>query len=80
LSEYTLVKSSALVLNTSEKMSFAAASIIGCGVMTGYGSVMNAARLKPGSSAVVLGAGGRAQCDPGRKDSGSGKDHCHRYE
>lgn len=39
-------------------MSFAAASIISCGVMTGYGSVVNAARVKAGSSVVVLGAGG----------------------
>lgn len=58
LSEYTLVKSSAVVKNTSKKISYPAASIIGCGVMTGYGSVMNAARLKAGTSVVVLGAGG----------------------
>lgn len=58
LSEYTLVKASALVKNTSESMSFAAASIISCGVMTGYGSVVNAAEVKPGTSVVVLGTGG----------------------
>lgn len=58
LSEYTLVKESALVKNHSGKMSFPAASIISCGVMTGYGSVVNAARVKAGSSVVVLGAGG----------------------
>jgi Zn-dependent alcohol dehydrogenase len=58
LSEYTLVKESAVVLNHSKKMSFAAASIISCGVMTGYGSVVNAAKVKPGSSVVVLGTGG----------------------
>jgi Zn-dependent alcohol dehydrogenase len=58
LSEYTLVKSSAVVKNTSGQMSFAAASIISCGVMTGYGSVVNAAKVKPGSSVVVLGTGG----------------------
>ena len=58
LSEYTLVKESALVKNHSEKLSFPAASIISCGVMTGYGSVVNAAKVKPGSSVVVLGAGG----------------------
>ncbi len=39
-------------------MSFPAASIISCGVMTGYGSVVNAAKVKPGSSVVVLGIGG----------------------
>jgi len=58
LSEYTLVKESALVKNHSEKMSFPAAAIISCGVMTGYGSVVNAAKVTPGSSVVVLGTGG----------------------
>ena len=58
LSEYTLVKKNAIIKNHSTKMSFAAASIIGCGVMTGYGSVVNAAKVKKGSTVVVIGAGG----------------------
>jgi len=58
LSEYTLVKVGAVVKNDSKKMSFPAASIISCGVMTGYGSVINAAKVKAGSSVVVLGTGG----------------------
>jgi len=58
ISEYTLVKETAVVKNTSEKMPFPAASIISCGVMTGYGSVVNAAKVKPGASVVVLGTGG----------------------
>lgn len=58
LSEYTLVKKGALVKNHSDKMSFAAASIMGCGVMTGYGSVVNAAKVESGSTVVVIGAGG----------------------
>jgi S-(hydroxymethyl)glutathione dehydrogenase/alcohol dehydrogenase len=58
ISEYTIVKTSAVVKNHSAKMSYAAASIIGCGVMTGYGSVVNAAKVKAGSSVVVLGTGG----------------------
>jgi S-(hydroxymethyl)glutathione dehydrogenase/alcohol dehydrogenase len=58
LSEYALVKSSAVVKNHSAKMSFPAACIIGCGVMTGYGSAVNVAKIKPGSSVVVLGTGG----------------------
>lgn len=58
LAEYTLVKASALVKNHSSKISFAAASIISCGVMTGYGSAVNVARVKAGSSVVVIGAGG----------------------
>lgn len=58
LSEYTLVKETAVVKNHSARITNAAAAIIGCGVMTGYGSVMNAAKIKAGSSVVVLGAGG----------------------
>lgn len=58
LSEYTLVKASAVVKNPLDSISFAAASIISCGVMTGYGSVINIAKVKEGSSVVVLGTGG----------------------
>lgn len=58
LSEYTLVKASAVVKNTAGNMSFPAASIISCGVMTGYGSVVNSAKVEPNSSVVVLGTGG----------------------
>jgi len=58
LSEYTLVKSSALVKLTSKKLSFTSASIISCGVMTGYGSAVNIAKVEKGSSAVILGTGG----------------------
>ncbi len=57
-SEYALVKKGAVIKNHSKEMSFAAASIIGCGVMTGYGSVVNAAKVKRRSSVVVIGAGG----------------------
>jgi len=58
LSEYALVKQAAVVVNASSRISFEAASIIGCGVMTGYGSAVNAAKVKPGSSVAVLGTGG----------------------
>lgn len=58
LSEYALVKRSALVRIEPGSINFPAASIISCGVMTGYGSVVNAARVAAGSSVVVLGCGG----------------------
>ena len=58
LTEYALVKESALVKVDYDDLNFSAASIISCGVMTGYGSVVNAAKLKAGSSVVVLGCGG----------------------
>ncbi|UXX77871.1 Zn-dependent alcohol dehydrogenase [Reichenbachiella carrageenanivorans] len=57
LSEYTLVKASACVKLSSD-MPMPSASIISCGVMTGYGSVINSAKLAAGSSAVILGTGG----------------------
>jgi len=37
---------------------FPSAALLGCGVMTGFGSVINAAKVKEGSSVVVLGCGG----------------------
>ncbi|GAA4934485.1 Zn-dependent alcohol dehydrogenase [Algibacter agarivorans] len=58
LSEYTLVKESAVVKNPIQDMSFSAASIVSCGVMTGFGSAVNTAQVTENSSAVVLGTGG----------------------
>ncbi len=37
---------------------FEIAALLGCGVTTGVGAVVNRAQVKPGSSAVVFGAGG----------------------
>jgi S-(hydroxymethyl)glutathione dehydrogenase/alcohol dehydrogenase len=34
------------------------AALLGCGVMTGFGAVRNVARVQPGESVVVIGAGG----------------------
>jgi S-(hydroxymethyl)glutathione dehydrogenase / alcohol dehydrogenase len=39
-------------------MPFASAAILGCGVMTGVGSVLNVARVNPGERVVVIGCGG----------------------
>jgi S-(hydroxymethyl)glutathione dehydrogenase/alcohol dehydrogenase len=41
---------------------FTSACTLGCCVMTGYGSVVNVARVEPGSSVVVLGAGAVGIC------------------
>ncbi|RRB02677.1 Zn-dependent alcohol dehydrogenase [Larkinella rosea] len=57
LSEYTVVREAAVV-KTGIEIPFASAAIVGCGVMTGFGSVVNAAQVKPGRSVVVLGTGG----------------------
>lgn len=37
---------------------FASAALIGCGVLTGTGAVFNRAKVRPGESVVVIGAGG----------------------
>jgi S-(hydroxymethyl)glutathione dehydrogenase/alcohol dehydrogenase len=57
MSEYTVVKSSA-VIKIDNDIPFPSASIVGCGVMTGYGSAVNAAKVQAGSSVAVLGCGG----------------------
>lgn len=57
MSEYALVRQAAAI-KLKVPMPFSSAAIIGCGVMTGVGSVLNAAKVQPGSSVVVLGAGG----------------------
>lgn len=58
MSQATIVKSAAVTKITSPNLEFTSASILGCGVMTGVGSVINAAQLKTGSTAVVIGCGG----------------------
>lgn len=55
-STYTVVYEEAVVRYDLE-IPFSSASIIGCGVATGYGSAVNVAEVKPGSSVVVLGTG-----------------------
>ena len=57
MSEYALVREAACV-KMPEPIPFPSAAIVGCGVMTGFGSVMNAAKVKPGTCVVVLGLGG----------------------
>jgi S-(hydroxymethyl)glutathione dehydrogenase/alcohol dehydrogenase len=46
------------VVKIEVEIPFASAAILGCGVMTGFGSVVNAAKVRPGSTVVVLGCGG----------------------
>ncbi len=57
MAEYALVRESAAVKIVVD-IPFPSAAIISCGVMTGYGSVVNVAKVKRGTSVVVLGAGG----------------------
>jgi Zn-dependent alcohol dehydrogenase len=57
MATHTLVREAAAV-KIHVEMPFASAAIVSCGVMTGYGSVVNAAKVKAGNSVVVLGVGG----------------------
>ena len=57
MSSLALVRREA-VIPIDVEISFAAACIVGCGVMTGYGSVVNAARVVAGSAVAVIGVGG----------------------
>ncbi len=55
--EKVVVDQSQIVkLNTD--LNLATASLLACGVITGIGAVVNAAKLRPGQDVVVIGAGG----------------------
>jgi S-(hydroxymethyl)glutathione dehydrogenase / alcohol dehydrogenase len=55
--EHTVVPARSCV-KIPRAMPFAQASLIGCGVATGYGAAVNAARITPGSTVGVFGFGG----------------------
>jgi S-(hydroxymethyl)glutathione dehydrogenase/alcohol dehydrogenase len=57
MATHTVVPKQAVV-KIEVEIPFPSAAILGCGVMTGFGSVINAAKVEKGSSVVVLGAGG----------------------
>lgn len=57
LSTHTIVRKEAVV-KIDKTIPFSSAAIVGCGVMTGYGSAVNAAKVEQGSSVVVIGCGG----------------------
>ena len=57
MSKYTVVKEEAVVKQTID-IPFTSSCIIGCGVMTGFGSAINAAQVKTGSSCAIIGCGG----------------------
>lgn len=48
----------AAVLRLPDSVPFEIGAILGCAVMTGFGSAVNAAQVRAGSSVVVLGCGG----------------------
>jgi Zn-dependent alcohol dehydrogenase len=50
------------VIRIDVDIPFTSACILGCCVMTGYGSVVNVAQVEPGSSVAVIGAGAVGIC------------------
>ncbi len=57
LAERCVVVEESLV-RVPDDVPFEVAAILGCAVITGVGAVINAARVRPGSSVLVIGAGG----------------------
>jgi Zn-dependent alcohol dehydrogenase len=55
--EYTIIQEVQAV-PISKDVPFTSACLIGCGVLTGVGSVLNRARVAPGETAAVFGVGG----------------------
>ena len=55
--EYAVVDASQAV-GIPKDVPMDSASLLACGVITGFGAVVNTAAMKPGSSVVVIGAGG----------------------
>lgn len=56
-SEYTVLPAAA-VLPIPDDLPLDIAALLGCAVITGVGAVINCARVRPGSSVAVFGAGG----------------------
>ena len=46
------------LLKIPDDVSLDVAALVGCAVMTGYGAVVNTAKVDPGSTVAVIGAGG----------------------
>src|SRR6187431_3129096 len=55
--EQMLVHENAIV-KIRQDMPLDLAALIGCGVITGYGAVVNTAKVQPGETVVVIGSGG----------------------
>jgi S-(hydroxymethyl)glutathione dehydrogenase/alcohol dehydrogenase len=55
--ERALIHENQLAVVPNE-MPFAQAALLGCGVVTGAGAVLNTANVRPGDSVVIFGAGG----------------------
>ena len=73
LAELTVVPAAAAT-RIEVGIPWTSACILGCGVMTGFGSVVNTARVEPGGSVVVVGAGGVGlNCVQGARIAGASR-------
>jgi S-(hydroxymethyl)glutathione dehydrogenase/alcohol dehydrogenase len=71
--EQMLVHEGAIV-KIRDDMPLDRAALIGCGVTTGLGAVFNTARVQPGETVVVIGAGGIGlNCIQGARIAGAGR-------
>lgn len=71
--EYTVVREQGAII-IDPRVPFDRAALIGCGVMTGFGAVVNRARVETGSTMVVFGVGGIGlNCVQGGLLSGASK-------
>lgn len=71
--EYTVVREQGAI-PIDPRVPFDRAALIGCGVMTGFGAVVNRARVETGSTMVVFGVGGIGlNCVQGGVLSGAAK-------
>ena len=61
LAEYSLVREAQVVAIPPE-LPLELACLIGCGVTTGVGAVLNVARVAPGATVAVIGCGGVGLC------------------
>ena len=67
-SEVTVV-SEVQAVRIPKEIPLSSACLIGCGVLTGVGAVLNRAKVRPGDTAAVFGVGrSRPQRDPGAAD------------
>lgn len=57
LAEYALVESSGAI-KVDDDVPLEVACVIGCSVQTGVGAVLNAAKVEPGATVLVMGLGG----------------------
>ncbi len=55
--EYVVVEASQVV-TIAKDIPFDVACLLACGVLTGFGAVTNSAKVRPGSSVVIIGTGG----------------------